>query len=76
MLVALVTPASYGKRDVSNLECRKGNRQPNTRIERTIGVGILVKEGQWLAPLAAQRPCLDVFEATCGGVNQGHRESC
>ena len=29
----------------------------NTPLERTIGVGILVKERQRLTPLAAQRPC-------------------
>jgi len=29
----------------------------NTRIERTIGAGILVKETRKLAPLAAERPC-------------------
>jgi hypothetical protein len=34
-----------------------GRVPSNTRIERTIGVGILVKERQRLTPLAAQPPC-------------------
>ena len=28
-----------------------------TPLQRTIGAGILVKEGRWSAPLAAERPC-------------------
>jgi hypothetical protein len=28
-----------------------------TPLQRTTGAGILVSEGPWLAPLAAERPC-------------------
>jgi hypothetical protein len=34
-----------------------GGVPSNTRIERTIGAGILVKESLKMAPLAARPPC-------------------
>jgi hypothetical protein len=34
-----------------------GSVPSNTRIERTIGAGILVKERRKMAPLAAHPPC-------------------
>jgi len=41
----------------------------NTRIERTIGAGILVKERRGLAPLAAEAPCWadTTGGSVCGG---------
>ena len=31
--------------------------RPNSPLKRTIGAGILVHDGQWLALLAADAPC-------------------